>query len=249
MDTMDIGQIAPDPKNPRQMGDDARQGLSASLEMFGALDIVFNERTGHLVSGHQRIHALKEAGATQVERAGAWGHVIHPKTGERFPIRFVDWSEEQERLANLTANNNRIQGEFTRDALDQLHELSNHAAFELLQLDELSNALQDEFGDSGLGDGSGDAGDTRSLGERFGVPPFSILDARQGYWQDRKRAWLAMGIQSELGRVEGVLIETSAQERLWEIQKNRTSPGGSPRPAMKLKGGKTVRGDGKGKAL
>jgi hypothetical protein len=41
---------------------------------------------------------------------------------------------------------------------------------------------------------------SQTLAERFGVPPFSVLDARQGYWQDRKRGWLAQGIQSELGR-------------------------------------------------
>ena len=39
-----------------------------------------------------------------------------------------------------------------------------------------------------------------SLVQRFGVPPFSVLDARQGYWQERKRAWLTLGIKSELGR-------------------------------------------------
>lgn len=38
------------------------------------------------------------------------------------------------------------------------------------------------------------------LADRFGVPPFSVLSARDGWWQDRKRAWLALGIQSELGR-------------------------------------------------
>ena len=27
------------------------------------------------------------------------------------------------------------------------------------------------------------------LNEKFGVPPFSVLDARQGYWQERKKAW------------------------------------------------------------
>jgi hypothetical protein len=41
-----------------------------------------------------------------------------------------------------------------------------------------------------------------SLADRFGVPPFSVLNAREGWWQDRKRAWLAIGIQSELGRVK-----------------------------------------------
>ena len=39
----------------------------------------------------------------------------------------------------------------------------------------------------------------RTLAERFIVPPFSVLDARQGYWQTRKNAWVALGIRSELG--------------------------------------------------
>ena len=36
--------------------------------------------------------------------------------------------------------------------------------------------------------------------DAFIVPPFSVLNAREGFWQDRKRAWLAMGIEGELGR-------------------------------------------------
>lgn len=38
------------------------------------------------------------------------------------------------------------------------------------------------------------------LAEDFTLPPLSVLSAREGWWQDRKRAWLALGIQSELGR-------------------------------------------------
>lgn len=40
------------------------------------------------------------------------------------------------------------------------------------------------------------------LEAKFIVPPFSILDTRQGYWQDRKRLWISLGIQGELGRGE-----------------------------------------------
>ena len=36
--------------------------------------------------------------------------------------------------------------------------------------------------------------------ERFTLPPFTILDARTGEWQERKRAWSAMGIRGEVGR-------------------------------------------------
>ncbi|VVC76018.1 hypothetical protein AQUSIP_13190 [Aquicella siphonis] len=48
----------------------------------------------------------------------------------------------------------------------------------------------------------------KSLSDRFLVPPFSVLDARQGYWQERKRSWLNIGIKSELGRGDNVLFDT-----------------------------------------
>lgn len=34
----------------------------------------------------------------------------------------------------------------------------------------------------------------------FIIPPFSILDTRQGYWQDRQNIWKSLGIKSEEGR-------------------------------------------------
>jgi len=38
------------------------------------------------------------------------------------------------------------------------------------------------------------------VAERFGVPPFTVLNAREGGWQARKRAWKAVGIVGEVGR-------------------------------------------------
>ena len=43
------------------------------------------------------------------------------------------------------------------------------------------------------------------VAERFTLPPFTILDARSGAWQERKRAWLSMGFRSEVGRLENSL--------------------------------------------
>ncbi len=37
--------------------------------------------------------------------------------------------------------------------------------------------------------------------DRFIFPPFSVLNARDGEWQKRKRAWLRMGIEGEVGRL------------------------------------------------
>jgi len=45
----------------------------------------------------------------------------------------------------------------------------------------------------------------------FLIPPFSVLSAREGWWQDRKRAWLALGLKSEIGR-GGNLIGRSLHE-------------------------------------
>lgn len=50
-----------------------------------------------------------------------------------------------------------------------------------------------------------------ALAACFIVPPFSILDTRQGYWMDRKRRWLALGIQSECGRADKLVFNRSAQ--------------------------------------
>ena len=43
------------------------------------------------------------------------------------------------------------------------------------------------------------------MGAQFGQPPFTTLSARVGDWQERKRAWIALGIRSELGRGAGLI--------------------------------------------
>lgn len=36
--------------------------------------------------------------------------------------------------------------------------------------------------------------------DKYLIPPFSVLDAKQGYWQARKQRWISLGIKSEIGR-------------------------------------------------
>lgn len=45
------------------------------------------------------------------------------------------------------------------------------------------------------------------LAEAFLVPPFSVMNACEGWWQDRKRAWIALGIRSELGRDDSCMAQ------------------------------------------
>lgn len=62
-----------------------------------------------------------------------------------------------------------------------------------------AEALSEEGAGGDAADGAPDEG-RASLADRFGVPPFSVLNAREGAWADRKRQWLDIGIRSELGR-------------------------------------------------
>lgn len=45
-----------------------------------------------------------------------------------------------------------------------------------------------------------------TLADRYVTNPFTLLDARTRWWQDRKRAWIAAGIQSDAGRDGGLLF-------------------------------------------
>ncbi len=86
-----------------------------------------------------------------------------------------------------------------------------------------------------------------ALQAKFGVPPFSVLDARQGYWQERKDAWLALGIKSEVGRgptLPGLIAATEMQAGTYQprmIEETASLKGGltfatTTNPYRKAKG-------------
>lgn len=62
------------------------------------------------------------------------------------------------------------------------------------------------------------------VSERFGVPPFSILDSRQGDWQERKRAWAAIGISGEVGRGDDLTYTGAAKSFDYYRVKEGTRP-------------------------
>lgn len=47
------------------------------------------------------------------------------------------------------------------------------------------------------------------VAERFLFSPFTVLDAKQGDWLERKRAWMAIGLKSEIGRGESLTFNTT----------------------------------------
>ena len=51
----------------------------------------------------------------------------------------------------------------------------------------------------------------KTLNERFIIPPFSVFDTRQGYWQDRKKTWHSLGFDSQETREDVEIIAKSGQ--------------------------------------
>jgi hypothetical protein len=186
---VDPTQLLAHPLNARRHPGAQRDALRESLGRAGWVDVVkVNTRTGHVVDGHARVEEAITAGA----------HV---------PVLYLDLSEEDERFVLATLDPISALATYDGEVLEQLMDGIDIKSRDLLDmLNQIESVhLYDDDEKAGL-DGAtltpGDAAYIKppSLADRFVVPPFSVFDARQGYWQDRKRQWLSIGILSELGR-------------------------------------------------
>jgi len=102
--------------------------------------------------------------------------------------------------------------ELTGYTLDEKREFAIRDNIELGEWDD--DILANEWSDLPLDDWGidtkgweerNDEETRRKLADMFIVPPFTVLDTRQGYWQDRKRTWIDLGISSEVGRHDNLL--------------------------------------------
>lgn len=119
---LELATLKPAPYNPRTISDRAMAGLEASLKRFGVVQpIIWNERTGYVVGGHQRLKALAASGVTSTT------------------VIVVDLDELQEKQLNIELNNPHVAGEFTAELQGLLGEiqLADPGAFGELRLDEL----------------------------------------------------------------------------------------------------------------
>ncbi len=132
-----VDQLRPSPKNPRRITAESIAGLKVSLAQYGDIaGIVWNERTGELVAGHQRVRGLRSLYGDQLRIED--GELVAP-TGERWPVRVVNWDDATAIGALVSANNPAIAGEFDDGLAKLLKEIEAQDAelFAGLRLDEL----------------------------------------------------------------------------------------------------------------
>jgi hypothetical protein len=180
-----LERIIPYPGNPRQHSPEQVDLIARSMKDDGVTSPILVDEDGVIIYGHgRRLAAEKNAFA-------------------KYPVVVArGWSEEQKRAYRIKDNSYALLSTWSPEFLKiELNELSLAGyempllGFDDVQLVSFISGINPTDRQQRIGD----------LSERFGIPPFSILNAREGWWQDRKRAWLSLGIQSELGRGENLL--------------------------------------------
>lgn len=174
-----ISDLTETEHNPRQISKKDFAKLKKSLkefpEMLDIREVVIDENNV-ILGGHQRVKAALANG------------------DETIPVKQVfGLTDEQKR--QFVIKDNIANGDWDWD------ELANH--WDDLDLDGWG--LETDWMPKSEKEYDNDDPDTGGLVRKFGAPPLSVLETRQGYWQDRKKFWLDLGIESEQGRDGGLL--------------------------------------------
>ncbi len=136
--------------NPRVISDDARKKLKKNLQTVGLLGgVVWNERTGNLVSGHQKVSIMDAVNRYEAETG---------KNDYEFRVEVVDFDEKTEKEQNLFMNNKAVQGTYDDDMLRSLlTEIDyTNAGFEEMDLQILGLGDYGDFDNMNFGFGDDD---------------------------------------------------------------------------------------------
>jgi len=183
-----VSDLVPYARNARTHPPEQIDQIAASMERFGFTIPMLVAEDGTIIAGHGRLMAAAQLGLPEVPVMVARG-----------------WSDEDRRLYTLADNRLAETSEWDPAMLQiEIDELRADYGVEDLSfigftdadLASIMPALPPEVIEP--------EEKSATLAARFGVVPFTILNAREGWWQDRKRAWMALGIRSEVGRGENL---------------------------------------------
>lgn len=166
--------------------------VAASIREFGWTNPLLVDGESGIIAGHGRLLAARQLGLSEV------------------PVIELSHLTEAQKRAYIIADNKLAELAGWDEALLtlELGELKAEGfdldllGFDAVELDQLLPAAEDK-------EDKEEAHVT--LAERFLIAPFSVLNTREGWWQQRKRAWLALGLSSEVGRDTHLTYSYSSQ--------------------------------------
>jgi hypothetical protein len=179
----------------RTLTGNARQGdveaVMRSLDKFGQRKpIVVQVGSNEIIAGNHTFAAAKRLGWTEI--AVVWVE-DDDTTAKAFALA-------DNRTSELGGYDSELLAAMIQEVMNEDTDLLLAASY---TEDDLAALLANTGADDLLGD-TLPVPETRKapvkLAERFVGLPVSVLNSREGWWQDRKRAWTDLGIESELGR-------------------------------------------------
>lgn len=210
-----IADLIPYARNSRTHDEAQVAQIAASIREFGWTNPVLLDGNNGIIAGHGRVLAAQKLGEIEVPT-----------------IELGHMSESQKRAYIIADNKLALNAGWDNEML-----LTEFTDLKAVGYDmELTGFSLDEINGLGLEEELPEKEPKGNLSDRFLIPPFSVLNAREGWWQDRKRAWLALGIKSEEGRGGGeyegnaTALGFDNEEQRRDAQLRRSalaSPGGS----------------------
>jgi hypothetical protein len=173
-------QLIADARNARTHTPEQVGQIAASIAEFGFTNPVLIDEAGKIIAGHGRVLAAEIAGFLEVPT-----------------ILLAGLTDLQKRAYAIADNKLALNAGWNELLLArEIAELGT-AGFDVSLLGFAASEIE-----ALLNPGAGGPSGGGNLAAKFGIAPFTVLNAREGWWQDRKAAWLALGIQSDLGRGE-----------------------------------------------
>lgn len=179
IEIVNIHDLIPYGNNAKEHPKEQIEQIKKSIIDFNNNDPIAIDENNIIIEGHGRYEALKELGYEQVEC-----------------IRLSHLNDDQKKAYRLVHNKLTMNSDFNFDLLEEELKTINDIDmgffdFDMSMFDEIEEEIKEEA--------------NKKLTDEFLIPPTSVFDTRQGYWQERKRAWKDIGISSEVGRDEALL--------------------------------------------
>ena len=178
---MKLSEIKPNPNNPRVIKDYQFEKLCKSIQEFPKmmeLRPIIVDDNNTVLGGNMRLRALQKLGYKDI-----------PDTWVK---KASELTEEEKRRFVIADNVNA--GEWDWDTLANEWDANELEDWGI----DIPNwdAVTKDYNNLQIIDKV----KSIKLSERFIIPPMSILDTKQGVWENRKKMWLDIGIKSEEGR-------------------------------------------------
>lgn len=174
--------------NPRR-GD--VEAVMRSLDTFGQRKpIIVREGTGEVIAGNHTFMAAKRLGWTEI--AVVWVQ-DDDVTAKAFALA-------DNRTSELGGYDDEMLAAMISDVMAEDSELLSAASYTAADLDALLAETLPSSDESEELPVPESRKAPVKLADRFVGLPVSVLNSREGWWQERKRAWTDLGIESELGR-------------------------------------------------